>query len=358
MFNVIALGAETKTTFSSYSDNGIFTGSVADDLNDINSYKMFEKAVREYIKKNNFKKGKIVCDMHPDYRSSLLAEEIIKELPGSELLKVQHHFAHIAGCMLDNDLDGEVIGISFDGTGYGADGKSWGGEFLTCSRKSFKRVYHFEYVHQPGGDVASREAWRMAVSYCYNAFGADFKKHAASLIERIGRNKVEIVEKMIFKNVNASLTSSVGRLFDAVSSILGVCDVSSFEAEAAILLEKAAGSEETSFYDYEILEDKISVSKMIKEIVLDMEKGVDKGVISAKFHNTLGEIIFDISKRINKETGLEKVLISGGCFQNKYLVDYLERRFEKAKLKLFKHKNFSPTDAGVSIGQAVVASSL
>ncbi len=160
---------------------------------------------------------------------------------------------------------------------------------------------------------------------------------------------------MIEKGINSPLTSSMGRLFDAVSSMLGICDTISFEAEAAIKLESASAEGITEAYDYAIGEEDIDVSNMIREIVFDLGNGVDVSIISSKFHNTLGEIIFEVCSKLSTDAGINKVLISGGCFQNKYLVNYLDKKFEGSSLELYKHKKYSPTDLGISIGQAVIA---
>ena len=352
---VIAFGAENKSTFAVMTEKGLYLSKVQENLSDINNLKRFENDVNKYIEDNNIIPDTIACDYHPDYISTGLAEKLKDKIKDSKLVRVQHHFAHIVSCMLDNNIDEEVIGISFDGTGYGADGHSWGGEVLVCTRKKFKRLNHLRYVAQPGGDIAAREGWRMAVAYLEDAYGEDVNSLDLKLFDRIGKSKTEFVRNMIEKDVNSPLTSSIGRLFDAVSSIIGICDVSEFEAEAAILLEKAAQCAIDEYYSYEIKDDEIDLRKMTKEIVNDLKKGIEKGIISAKFHNTLGEIIFDASNRIKDMTGIEKVLVSGGCFQNKYLMNYIKRRFENSSLELFTHNRYSTTDLGISAGQAAVA---
>ena len=357
MKNIMALGAENKTSFAVMSDEGLRTGETVNDLGHLESFRAFETSVRGEIGAGNFPVEVFACDMHPDYMSARFAEKLHGENKGTELVKVQHHFAHIASCMLDNDINEKVIGVSFDGAGYGTDGYAWGGEFLTCTREDFERPYHLKYVAQPGGNAAAKEAWRMALSYLYEAYGAGMKDTGLPLFERIGTEKTDVVAKMIEREVNSPKTSSAGRLFDAVSSLIGVCDSSRYEAEAAILLEKAASENIKSFYGYEINGDEIIFSGVIRAIAEDLKKGVSAGVISAKFHNTIGEMIFNVSRRISGDTGIKKALISGGCFQNKYLVGYLEKRFDASGLELFKHRDFSTTDLGISVGQAVVASS-
>jgi len=198
----------------------------------------------------------------------------------------------------------------------------------------------------------------MALSYLYKTYQNEFDSIKTPLLERIKKNKVSVVAQMIEKDINSPLTSSMGRLFDAAASLLGICDDTKFEADGAILLEKNAASGITEYYDFDVCGKEIILSKMIKAIVNDLNRKVDTKVISAKFHNTVGEIIFNVASRISNDTDLNKVLVSGGCFQNKYLVNYIERKFQSSNLKLFKHKKYSPTDLGISIGQAVAAEAM
>ena len=360
MKNIIALGAENKTTFSILNNtkDELFVSEKIDNLTCLSNFNFFESQIKNVLKNKNIIPDIIACDLHPDYRSTRLAEEFSSNSKNTKLVKVQHHFAHIVSCMFDNDLDEEVIGVSFDGVGFGTDGAAWGGEFLVCSRKDFERVYHLEYVPQPGGDLATREIWRMALSYLYKTYQNEFNSIKTPLLERINKNKVSVVAQMIEKNINSPLTSSMGRLFDAVSSLLGICDDAKFEADGAILLEKNVASGITEYYGFDVRGKKIVLSRVIKGIVNDLNEKVDTKVISAKFHNTLGEIIFNIANKISNDTGLSKVLVSGGCFQNKYLMKYIEKRFKNSDLKLFKHKKYSPTDLGISIGQAVAAEAM
>lgn len=355
MNQIVALGAENKTAFSVLTGGGIYQSEAVDDLNNIENFTRYESSLRAYLAENNIAPNCIVCDMHPDYHSSELAKAFAKEHIGSSVIKVQHHFAHIVSCMLDNDINEKVIGVSFDGTGYGSDGKAWGSEFLISDRKSFERKYHLRYMPQPGGDIAAKEPWRMALAYLQAAYGNAFRGMQLGLKDRIGEEKTDIILRMIESGLNSPETSSMGRLFDAASSILDICDISTFEAEAAIKLEAEASQDVDEIYDFEVAEEDINVLPMIREMVEDLSSGANRSVVSAKFHNTVGEIVFNVASRLRSETGISKVLISGGCFQNKYLVNYLDKRFRDSDLELYKHKKYSPTDLGVSIGQAVVA---
>lgn len=355
MKKIIALGADSKSNFSFLSENGLVYNSFGKDLTDAGNFNDFEEGLRKHLRQNNIMPDCVVCDLHPDYFSTRLAKRICQENTSAEFMQVQHHFAHVVSCMADNDIKEQVIGISFDGAGLGADSSVWGGEFFLCTRNEFKRMYHLKYVPQPGGDSAAREGWRMAIAYLFGAYGENFDKLDLFLFKKTGRKKISIIKQMIKKEINSPLTSSAGRLFDAVSSLIGICDASSFEAEAAMFLEKEIHKNIKDYYEYEIKDESIDVYTMIRQITEDLAMGTSAGIISAKFHNTLGEIIFNVSLRMKRDTAVNKVLVSGGCFQNKYLVDYITERFSGSGLELFKHNKYSTTDLGISVGQAVIA---
>ncbi|MDD5633949.1 MAG: hypothetical protein PHW46_01575 [Candidatus Omnitrophica bacterium] len=357
MKTIVALGTENKTSFSVVSKGNLFTSGAFCQLSDVDKFNEYEKAIKSHLASEKVKPDVIVCDMHPDYASTALAETLFSHNKKSRLMKVQHHFAHIVSAITDNAIKGKVIGVSFDGTGYGDDGNLWGSEFLICDKKSYTRKHHLEYVAIPGGDIAISQVWRMALSYLYHAYGEGFTDVNTPLLKRIQKEKVKIIKEMLVKKINSPLSSSAGRLFDAVSSLTGLCDVAKSEAEGAMLLEKIADLKITDTYSYVVDRERIIVSRMIKEIDEDINNGAALSFVSAKFHNTVGEIIYDVSSRIYRETGIDKVLVSGGCFQNRYLVDYIENKFTGSKLKLYKHKNFPTTDMNISIGQAIVAAS-
>lgn len=358
MKRIVALGTDNKSCFSVMTEKRLYFSEPVDNLADMENFRNFETALRRYIKDNNITLDCVVSDANPDYCSTILAQKLCREHKDAKFLQIQHHFAHIAACMMDNGIDEDVIGVSFDGTGFGRDGKSWGGEFFLCNRYDFRRISHLKYIAQPGADFAARQGWRMAIAYLLQAYGEKFNKLNLPLLKRIENNKISVVKQMIEKDINSPLTSSAGRLFDAVSSILGICDVSNFEAEAAVLLEGSALSGIDEYYDYTVEEEEINLSEMIKAIVKDLKLGLEAEVISSKFHNTLGEIIFDMSARINNFSGADKVLVSGGCFQNKYLRHYLAKRFAGSKLKLYTHNKYSTTDIGIAAGQVFIAAGM
>jgi hydrogenase maturation protein HypF len=352
---VLALGTDNKTTFTLIDGDLIHTGKAYGDLTRVDSYTAFQRDVESTMRKNDFTPDIIACDMHPDLRSTVLAEKMAAGKGDIRLVRVQHHFAHIAACMEDNGIDEEVIGVAFDGTGYGADGTMWGGEFLVCDRSGFTRRFHLDPVPQPGGDAAVRENWRMALAYLDRAFGPKLAGIKTPVLERIDSRKRDIITRMIRTETNCPGTSSMGRLFDAVSSILGLRDETRKEAEAAIALEKETAGGVRESYEYDILGERILVDRMIRAMCFELSRGTGVDLISAKFHNTIGDMIADVAGLLSHETGIEKVLVSGGCFQNRYLREYMRKKFRGSDLELVEHKDLTPTDLNVSVGQAAVA---
>ena len=218
------------------------------DLKNIETLRFYEEAFDRFGRMFRFTPELIVHDLHPDYLSTRFARELSERLGGVPMIAVQHHHAHVASVMLDHNLEGEVIGFSIDGMGLGADGNIWGAEIMIASYKDYKRVSHFEYMPLPGGDQANREPWRMAVSYLYHAFGEGFSELALPLFKKVDESKLSMITQMIEKSVNTPLISSAGRLFDAVSAILGINYRASYQAEAPMRLESLADPSEKGLY--------------------------------------------------------------------------------------------------------------
>ena len=325
------------------------------DLGDLDNFEGYEKSVRKNLKKLGIKPEIAACDLHPDYFSRHFAENYTLSAKRYTLFEIQHHEAHIASAIVDNNIKGDVIGVAFDGTGYGLDGHIWGGEFFIGGLKSFKRVAHLEYIAMPGGEKAVKEPWRMAVSHLYNAFG----NNPPSIIKRWSKKDIVIIKAMIDKNINSPLTSSAGRLFDAVGSLVLSKDRVSKEAELPIGLENIAIELCRGKYDFDIDTGgkgyKISCKKIIKGIVKDLTKGVDASTISSKFHNTVAEIILKVSLKLKKKFKINKVALSGGVFQNKYLTARTVEILAAKGLKVYKHSAVSTNDSGIPIGQIAIA---
>jgi len=357
---VLALGGELKNTISFSKENYIFLSQYLGDLKSIETLEFFKESITSFKKMFRVKPEIIACDLHPDYLSTQYAEEI-KVKKGLKVVKVQHHHAHIVSCMAENNVKEKVIGVAYDGTGYGDDGNVWGGEFLLCDLKKYSRVGHLKYYPLPGGDKAIVEPWRMAYSYLYSIYGSKAKTLDIDFNRRMDYDKLSIIEKMIDKNINSPLTSSCGRLFDAASSLIGIRDEISYEGQAAMELESFCASGITERYKFCIYKEEekfiIDSRGIFIDIIADLKKGLDKKIMAAKFHNTVAEFTVDLCGKIRKNTGINEVALSGGVFQNKYLTEKVIFSLEDKRFKVYIQRKVPPNDGGISLGQAVVAGS-
>lgn len=350
---ILALGAEQKNTFCIGKQSQALMSQYIGDLKNPETFSFFKETIDRFSDLFRFNPELVVCDLHPDYLSTGYAELLEKEL-NIQLVRVQHHHAHIASCMAEHGLDEDVIGISLDGTGYGTDDKIWGGEFLIAGLKDFVRFTHFDYVVMPGGDKVIREPWRMAFSYLYKYFGDNIDYRSLPLFSSIDNRKLSMVKEMIINDMNSPLTSGAGRLFDAVSALLGLCPVASFESEAPMRLESAIECETEEFYPF-LADDTIKFAETFKSILAEMP-GQNISLISAKFHNTISQVILEVSNRIRKETLLNKVILSGGVFQNKYLMEKTLQLLKRDRFDVFTNHQVPANDGGISLGQLLIAS--
>jgi hydrogenase maturation protein HypF len=293
----------------------------------------------------------IACDLHPDYFTSRLAESKTRS---AGLVRVQHHHAHIASCMAEHGLDEPVLGVAMDGTGYGSDGNTWGAEFFYCDLAGFTRDTHFEHVPLPGGDRGVEEPWRMAVSYLFKTFGEDFTGIELPFLKEIDPEKVDIIVKMIRTKINCPLVSSAGRLFDAVSAILGLCLYSTFSAEAPMRLESIIEPGILEYYPFSFSEI-VNFDFTIAGILGDLKQQVSPGIISAKFHNTLISMIAEVTDKMRAIHFCKKVVLSGGTFQNKYLLEGTEKALRRNGFDVYSHRVVPTNDGGISLGQLAVA---
>ena len=352
---IIAMGAEQKNSFCIGRASQAIMSQYIGDLKNRPTLDFMLESIERYNKLFRFKPSLIACDLHPDYLSSQYAESLEIE-SGIQLVRIQHHHAHIASCMAEYGVDEEVIGISLDGTGLGTDGNIWGGEFLVADLKNFKRFTHFDYIPLPGGDKAADEPWRTAFSYLYKYCGNDFDYYSVPVFRAVEKKKVEAVREMLNKGINSPLSSGAGRLFDAVSALTGLCAYSTFDSEAPMRLESAIIHETDEYYPYSA-GDPVVFAETIFEILKDLPLKT-ASQISVKFHNTIARVMLDISIQIRKNTSINKVFLSGGVFQNKYLVE--------KSLSLLRNKGFGvyinhlvpSNDGGISLGQIIVASKI
>ncbi|MGB6251443.1 MAG: carbamoyltransferase HypF [Terriglobales bacterium] len=355
--SVLAVGGELKNTICLTKGKHAFLSQHVGDLENVESYSFFHEAIEHLERILEIRPQIIAYDLHPDYFSTRWA----LEQSGVELVGVQHHHAHIASCMAENHLDGRVIGFALDGTGYGTDGKIWGGEVLVGGYKDFERAAHFEYVPLPGGAAAIREPWRMAVSYLAQHFGRDFLKLDIPFVRQLDRRKVDFLLRMMEQGVNSPLTSSCGRLFDAVAALAGIRQQVNYEAQAAIELEMAMTmtAAEDAPYPLQILPEGehwiISTRPLFEALLDDLGRGLSARAISWRFHNGLVECFVDLATLLRETTALDRVCLSGGTFHNIYLSQRLEARLSEAGFQVFTQKEVPSGDGGLSLGQALVA---
>jgi hydrogenase maturation protein HypF len=350
---ILALGPEQKNTFCIGKNSQAIVSQYIGDLKNAPAHDFYTEAIRRFSKLFRFRPKFLAIDLHPDYFSSAYGKKLSEEL-NIGIIKVQHHHAHIVSCMAEHGLDEKVIGISMDGTGFGTDGNIWGGEFLAAETDRFSRITHFDYIPVPGGDTASGEPWRMAYSFLLSYFGKDFDFDSVPSLRKVDKNERELVKQMIIKGINCPLSSGAGRLFDAVSALLGLCMVSSFDSEAPMRLESAINCDTDLSYPFE-LEDTVKFRGTFMGILGDLP-GMDISAISAKFHNTIAEIILQVSMKLRSQLATNKVVLSGGVFQNKYLLERSVSRLRAEGFSVFTNHAVPANDGGVSLGQLVVAS--
>jgi hydrogenase maturation protein HypF len=364
--SILAVGGELKNTICVSRGSAAFPGQHIGDLENLSAYGFFEESIAHFKDILGVSPKIIAHDLHPMYLSTQWA----KRQAGARLVGVQHHHAHIAGCMAENQITGSVIGVALDGTGYGTDGQAWGGEVLIGSLQGFERVAHLAYVPMPGGVQVIHEPWRMAVSYLWQAFGEDWRSHvAASWIERIPAQRLKLVEQLLGGTMNLAMTSSCGRLFDAVSALtLGKISVT-YEAQAAIALEACCNPiKSLNPYPFEICEDTIRETESSKGACLqiqtallfaaltqDLRDGVAPGIISRRFHDGLISALTSVVCGIAQRSKLLDVCLSGGSFQNAQLLQGLSTSLTDLGMKVHVNKQIPPGDGGLSFGQLVVA---
>jgi hydrogenase maturation protein HypF len=350
---VLAFGAELKSTFCLTKGQYAILSQHIGDLENYETTQFFEETLGKMQRLFRLRPQAVAYDLHPDYRSTrlALASEIERKIG------VQHHHAHIASCMAENHLRGDVIGVAMDGTGFGTDGAIWGGEFLVADYARFERRAHLRYVPLPGGNAAVRQPWRMALSYLREAFGAEIPE-ALARFGGVGERQVALVDAMIARGLQTVATSSCGRLFDAVAVMLGLASEVSFEGQAAIALETAIESGVEERYDFEVKDDAalvVDLRPMIRGIARDVACGRRVGVVAARFHNTVSAAIVEVCCRIRRSDGLSRVCLSGGTFQNVYLVGRTAVELRGLGFGVFLHAMVPANDGGISLGQAVIA---
>ncbi|AGA28676.1 carbamoyltransferase HypF [Singulisphaera acidiphila] len=348
----LALGGQLKTTFALGRGRHVVLSHHLGDLDHYEAYRAYVDAIAHYERLFAFQPELITHDLHPDYASTRYAAERAGEIPR---VAVQHHHAHVASCMAEHGLNEPVIGVAFDGTGYGTDGAIWGGEFLTGDYLAFRRAAHLRYVAMPGGEQAIREPWRMAVAHLADAQPQD----GSSWFARIPAPALHVVNQQLERRFNAPLTSSVGRLFDAVAALAGVRDHVCFEGQAAIELEQLASNVAADrAYPFEIEAGPslvIDTRPLIAGVAADLRKGCAAAVIGRRFQTTLVEVIAAVCGRLAEENGPSTVVLSGGVFMNVLLTTETVARLTRDGFRVYRHQRVPPNDGGLCLGQLAVA---
>jgi hydrogenase maturation protein HypF len=357
----LALGGQLKATFALGRGRNAFLSHHIGDLDHYDAFRAYGEAISHYERLFDLKPACLVHDLHPDYASTRYAEQHAGARP---TIAVQHHHAHMASCMAENGLDEPVIGVAMDGTGYGTDGTIWGGEFLVGDYAGFRRAAHLRPVVMPGGEQAVRDPWRMAAAYLLDA-GHDLSPLASSFDSMV----MGAVERIIARRFNSPLTSSAGRLFDAIAALAGVRVQVNYEGQAAIELESlATGVEPDGIYPFGIEyvdEDRtterrllLDMRAMIVAVVEDLRRGANVASIARRFHSTMVEAIVAICDRLRTQTGLDAVVLSGGVFLNALLTAEAVARLKSEDFRVYRHRQVPPNDGGLCLGQLAVAAAL
>jgi hydrogenase maturation protein HypF len=356
----LAGGAELKNTFCLTSGQQAFLSHHIGDMENFETLQAFEDGVIHFQRLFRVEPQAFAYDLHPNYLATRYIQKRAQEesLPA---IGVQHHHAHVAACMAEHGFTGDrpVIGVSFDGTGYGEDGAIWGGEILIADYAGFERAYHLSYVPMPGGDKAIKEPWRMALAWL-DAAGIEWDESLPAIKYPTNRSNptqelTKVVRHQIKSGVNSPPTSSIGRLFDAVSSLAGIRHTANYEGQAAIEMEAIVDPNERGVYPLLLTGNQIDAAPLIREVVNDLHAGLNKTIIAARFHNSLAQMVMDVCWQLRLSHGLSEVILSGGVWQNMILLIQCVDLLRKQGFDVFLHQEVPVNDGGIAIGQAAVA---
>jgi len=352
--HILATGSELKNTFCITNKNYAFLSHHIGDMENYETLKSFEQGVVHFERLFRVKPVAIACDLHPNYLATRYALERA-ERENIPIVKIQHHHAHIAACMAEHGLDGTrpVIGIAFDGTGYGEDGAIWGGEILIADYKSYQRRFHLKYFPLPGGDAAIKKPARTALALIWS-LGLEWDEKLAPLAEFPAQDRV-ILRTQLERKINTPMTSSMGRLFDSAAALAGVRQQVNYEGQAAIEFEALADQAEAGKYSFGLEQDQVQVKNVLEQLIHDVEAGVPVSRISARFHNGLAECVLDICSKIRSESGISEVALSGGVWQNITLLRRTLSLLKEEGFRVYIHREVPANDGGLSLGQAVIA---
>jgi hydrogenase maturation protein HypF len=358
---LLAVGGHLKNTIAVARDHSAFLSQHLGDMENVETLTAFEQTIEHLCRLFHVEPELIAHDLHPDYASTHFASRASLLVPR---IAVQHHHAHIAACMADNGLasGAQVLGLAFDGTGYGADGAIWGGELLLTTYPSFQRLAHLEYLPLPGGEAAIRQPWRIAVGYA-TALGLAVED--LPFLRGVDERAFDLTRQQVAQRLNAPLTSSMGRLFDAVAALAGIRNAVTYEAQAAIELEavstEGADKSESGMDSYPCAIDAdgvIRLGELLAAVVEDARRGESAAHIGARFHRTVAAFTADLCRRARAETGVNAVALSGGVWQNQLLLNLVQRCLRAEGFAVYTHRQTPPNDGGLALGQLAVAAHL
>ena len=361
-FPILSLGGEQKSRFCLARGDMVLLSSDFGDLRFADNLLAYRTELKDVCRKEQFVPRVIVRDIHPEYATTILAPSLAESFDPRPVIKVvQHHHAHLASVLADRGITGPAIGIIWDGSGYGEDGAIWGGEFLIGTTESFERGAHLEYIPLPGGEKAIEEPWRMAVGYLHQLQGDGFLELPIAVVKKMNRERIGLLLSMIEKGINSPSTSSMGRLFAAVSALIGTGWINHHPAEAAIALEQAAerAGGYANPYPFRLNRSRkpyqIELNPLFSALISDITAGIGVEVLASRFHATVIAIGSEVALVLAEETGLRKVVLSGGVFMNRIIRDGLAESLRALGLKPILPDNISIGDENIAIGQAAVA---
>ena len=352
---VLAVGGQLKNTFCLVRGRQAFLSHHVGDVEQPESYRALRDGLAHYSRLLGIAPEVVAHDLHPDYQSTRIA----LELSGVERVGVQHHHAHVAACMADNGATGPVLGVVFDGSGYGTDGAVWGGEFLLVDDDRCQRIGQLGYVPLPGGDAAVRQPVRMAAAHLISAYGPALDHLPIAFAERFAPAEWKLLQAMIERGLHRPPTSSAGRLFDAVSALLGLCSRARYEGEAAIALEQVCNPAVEDAYGFDLRESTdlciAECASVVRAVVQDLARGQSRSDIAARFHNSLRDLVVTMALHVRQSTGVARVALTGGVFQNLFLLERTVTALQARNFEVLLHRQVPCNDGGLSLGQAVVA---
>ena len=361
--NILGCGAGMKSTICLTREHYAFLSPHIGDLESVQVHNFYSATIEHMQKILDIQPVCVAHDLHPGYFSTRFAKMLRRQ--GLPLIGVQHHHAHALSCMAENHLDGKVLALTLDGTGLGTDGHIWGGEVLACTYEGFERRARLNYLPMPGGDAAVMEPWRMAVSLLYKVYGSGIMDLDIPFVRSLNKSKLAFLTQMMEQQVNSPMTSSTGRLFDAVSALLMLCHEISYDSQAAIALEAAADFEDsgTAAYPFDMKTGAdgcliMNSGLWVRQMVTDIKRGVPRGRIAARFHLTLAGMMVDAAVMVGQKTGLDRVVLSGGVFNNDTIFSQISRMLKTKGFKVYTHSIVPCGDGGIALGQAMAAAAL